>query len=189
MLGLDGASSYLVVSREIDEPPAGNEEWIWHDHDDLLADIVELVRMKSQGSYIVYGLMLFMGLLAIFDTQVLAIWRRRREIGTLMALGMERSTVIRLFTFEGALHGVLAVVVGAVYGIPILAWTQSNGIPVPEMMNSMGMPVPQVLYPHYGPQLLSGTTLLILASVTIVSAIPASRIAKLKPTDAIRGKA
>ncbi len=44
---------------------------------------------------------LLMGmLLAIFDTQVLAAFRRRREMGTLMALGMLRSQIIGLFTLE-----------------------------------------------------------------------------------------
>jgi ABC-type lipoprotein release transport system permease subunit len=57
------------------------------------------------------------------------------------------------------------------------------------MMGGMGMPVPHVLYPFYGVRLLVGTTILILLSVTVVSAMPASRIARLKPTDAIRGKA
>ena len=135
-----------------------------------------------------YGLLLFMGLLAIFDTQVLAIWRRRKEIGMLMALGMERGKVIGLFTFEGALHGLLALIVGAIYGIPILALTMSRGLSMPEMATNVGVAVPQVLYPSYGLRLLVGTTLLVLVTVTTVSFLPASKIAKLKPTDALRGK-
>jgi ABC-type lipoprotein release transport system permease subunit len=87
------------------------------------------------------------------------------------------------------MHGFLALAVGAVYGIPILAWTMAKGLPVPEMMSDMGVPVPQVLYPVYGLRLVLGTTLLVLVSVTVVSSLPTSRIAKLKPTDALRGKA
>ncbi len=51
------------------------------------------------GSLIMYVLLMGM-LLAIFDTQVLAAFRRRREMGTLMALGMLRSQIIGLFTLE-----------------------------------------------------------------------------------------
>jgi len=189
MLGMSGEASYLVAAQNLGPPPPEIGDWLWRDVDYLSRDIVELVRMKSRGSYILFGLMLFMGLLAVFDTQVLAIWHRRREIGTLMALGMERTTVIGLFTLEGALHGVLALAVGATYGIPILSWTLARGLPVPTMMGGMGMPVPHVLYPFYGVRLLVGTTILIVASVTVVSAMPASRIARLKPTDALRGKA
>ena len=93
-----------------------------------------------------------------------------------------------LFTLEGAMHAVLALIVGAAYGIPILAASRARGLAVPEMMSDMGLPVPQVLYPVYGARLVIGTTLLVLISVTVVSSLPASRIAKLRPTDALRGK-
>jgi ABC-type lipoprotein release transport system permease subunit len=189
MLQLPSQASLVVVVQGLSKPPHGDANWIWKDLDVLLADVKDLIKMKSGGSYIIYALMLFMGLLAIFDTQVLAIWRRRKEIGTLMALGMERRAVIALFTIEGALHGVLALMVGAAYGIPLLVVTLAKGISVPEMMGGIGMPVPQVLYPVYGLRLVVGTTLLVLVSVTVVSSLPASRIAKLKPTDALRGKA
>jgi ABC-type lipoprotein release transport system permease subunit len=189
MLAVPGEASFVVVKKGLEAGPSGDPDWIWHDLDFLLADIMELIKFKSAGTYILYALMLLMGLLAIFDTQVLAIWRRRKEIGTLMALGMDRARVISLFTVEGALHGILALAAGAVYGIPLLALTMSKGIAVPEIMSDMGMPVPHVLYPYYGLRLVVGTTLVVLVSVTFVSMLPASNIAKLRPTDALRGKA
>jgi len=188
MLQAPGQASYVILSRDIENIPAGGEAWIYRDLDFLLKEITELVRMKSASSNILYGLLLFMGLLAIFDTQVLAIWRRRREIGTLMALGMERRAVIALFTFEGALHGLLALIVGAIYGIPVLAYSLSRGLAMPAMQGDFGIALPQNLYPAYGLRLLVGTTLLVLIAVTVVSFLPASKIARLKPTDALRGK-
>jgi putative ABC transport system permease protein len=188
MLQAPGEATLVVLRSGIDRVPPGDGTWIYRDLDYLLATIKEFVRAKSGGSYVMYGLLLFMGLLAIFDTQVLSIWRRRREIGTLMALGMERSTVIGLFTFEGALHGILALLVGAAYGIPLMKLTLSKGIPMPGAVKDMGIALPQVLYPSYGVWLLAGTTLLVLLSVTLVSFLPASKIAKMKPTEALRGK-
>ena len=105
-----------------------------------------------------------------------------------MALGMRRATVVGLFTFEGALHGILALVVGALYGIPIIGYFIEKGIPLPDVVEESGFAIPQTLYPRYGSALLVGTTLLVLISVTVVSFLPASKIAKLKPTDALRGK-
>jgi putative ABC transport system permease protein len=189
MLAVPGEASLVVVERGLEARPPGDITWIWHDLDFLLEDVVEMIKFKSGGSYILYALMLFMALLAIFDTQVLAIWRRRKEIGTLMALGMDRARVIALFTVEGAMHGILALGAGAVYGIPLLALTMAKGIPVPQIMSDMGMPVAHVLYPSYSFRLVLATTLLVLLSVTVVSMLPASNIAKLKPTDALKGKA
>jgi len=188
MLQVFDQASLVVLARDAEPAPAAGAAWIWRDLDYLLKDIKDLVEMKSSSSHIIYSIMLLMGLLAIFDTQVLAIWRRRKEIGTLIALGLDRARVIWLFTLEGAMHGVLAIVVGAAYGIPILAISKARGFAVPEMMSDMGMPVPQVLYPVYGAWLVLGTTLLVLISVTVVSSLPASRIARLNPTHALRGK-
>jgi putative ABC transport system permease protein len=188
MLQAPGEATLVVLRPDIENVPPGGSTWIYRTLDYLLATIREFVRAKSGGSYVMYGLLLFMGLLAIFDTQVLSIWRRRKEIGTLMALGMERSTVIGLFTFEGALHGILALIVGAVYGLPLMKLTLTKGIPLPGVSQDMGIALPETLYPSYGAWLLVGTTLLVFVSVTVVSFLPASKIAKMKPTEALRGK-
>ncbi len=188
MLQAPGEASLVVVKQDIKTVPQGDETWIHRDPDYLLKEITDMIKMKGSSTNVIYGLLLFMGLLAIFDTQVLSIWRRRKEIGTIMALGMERGTVIGLFTFEGAMHGLLALALGAVYGIPLLALSQKYGFPMPEMTQDIGIAIPPTLYPVYGLQLVAGTTLLVLITVTIVSFLPASKIAKLKPTDALRGK-
>jgi putative ABC transport system permease protein len=188
MLRAPGEATLVVLRKDIGSVPPGSETWVYRDLDYLLANVREFVRAKSGSTNVMYGLLLFMGLLAIFDTQVLAIWRRRREIGTLMALGMERHSIIWLFTFEGALHGILALLVGAAYGIPLMRFTMEKGLPLPDAVKDVGVALPQVLYPSYGVRLLAGTTLLVLITVTFVSFLPASKIAKLKPTEALRGK-
>ncbi len=188
MLQAPGEATLVVVRKEYGDTPDAGADWIHRSPDYLLKDIRDLVKMKSVSMNILYGLLLLMGLLAIFDTQVLSIWRRRREIGTLMALGMERLKVIALFTFEGALHGLFALAIGAVYGIPILSLTLAKGLSIPEIASGTGVAVPEVLYPYYGFRLVLGTTVLVLFAITVVSYLPATKIAKLKPTDALRGK-
>ncbi|MFC1799860.1 ABC transporter permease [Candidatus Eisenbacteria bacterium] len=188
MLQTPGEATFVVLKEGFAGTAAGDQTWIHNSPEALLASVTELIKAKAGTTNVLYGLLLFMGLLAIFDTQVLSVWRRRREIGTLMALGMQRARVIWLFTFEGALHGLLALIVGAVYGLPLMAIVMKTGIPLPSAVEDSGFAIPQALYPSYGARLLLGTTLLVLISVTVVSFLPASRIAKLKPTDALRGK-
>jgi ABC-type lipoprotein release transport system permease subunit len=129
-----------------------------------------------------------MALLAIFDTQVLSVFRRRKEIGTLMALGLPRGKVIGLFTVEGALHGIMALVLGAVYGVPALMISAARGLSLPEMMDNAGIAISDRLYPTYGAGLVVGTTLIVLTAVTIVSFLPTRKIADLNPTEALKGK-
>jgi ABC-type lipoprotein release transport system permease subunit len=162
--------------------------WELKDLEFLLRDLRSLVRMKSVGGSILYLLLLFLAMLAIFDTQVLSIWRRRKEMGTLMALGMTRTKVIELFTLEGAFHSVLAAVVGAFYGIPLLAYVANKGFELPTSTDNFGFAIGEKLFPTYSPGLVVGTTLLVCFVTTIVSFLPTKKIADLKPTDALRGK-
>jgi ABC-type lipoprotein release transport system permease subunit len=164
------------------------DNWKHKDLEFLTRDIRALYLTKSIGGSIFYIILLLLAMLAIFDTQILSIFRRRKEMGTLMALGMTRSKIIQLFTLEGAMHAVLAAFVAAVYGIPLLMYVASTGYGLPEATDSFGMAIGNRIFPTYSAGLIIGTTLLVLMVTTIVSYLPTRRIAKLKPTDALRGK-
>jgi len=185
----EAEATIVVVEKRLASVPAGDAVWQFHSPSDLLKDVQAMIDTKSISNSILFALLLAMALLAIFDTQVLSIFRRRKEMGTLMALGMPRLEMIGLFTLEGALHGVLALLIGAVYGIPLLWYSAAHGIALPkEAMDSTGFAISDTLYPHYGAGLVLGTTLLVLIAVTVVSFLPTRRIVKLKPTEALKGK-
>lgn len=187
LAGMEEEASLVVVAQGAVARPVASG-WVFRDVDYLLSDIKQLVRMKSAGATILYVVLILLAMLAIFDTQVLSIFRRRKEMGTLMALGFTRSRLIRLFTLEGALHGVLAAVMAALYGIPLLTWYARKGWALPEAMDNYGFAIGEKLFPVYSAGLVIGTTLLVLVITTIVSFLPTRKIAKLKPTDALRGR-
>ena len=94
MLETPHEATLVVIDQAVKEQPvlAG---WMMKDLDFLLRDIRELVKRKTVGSSIMYVLLLFLAMVAIFDTQILSVFRRKKEMGTLMALGMaQRSQVV-----------------------------------------------------------------------------------------------
>lgn len=182
----DEATLVVLAPGAVSPGPVAG--WTFRDPAYLLSGIRSLVRTKSVGASVLYAFLLFLAMLAIFDTQVLAIFRRRKEIGTLMALGMTRTRVIGLFTLEGALHGVLAALLAAAYGIPLLAYLAATGYALPQAVDSFGLAIGNRIFPVYSALLVVGTTLLVLVVTTIVSFLPTRRIAQLKPTDALRGR-
>ena len=184
---LPDAATLVIIAKNKGAPEV-NPPWYFKDLDYLLKDIHELVQSKAVGSSIIYILLIFLAMLAIFDTQVLSIFRRRKEIGTLMALGMTRLKVIQLFTLEGGMHGVLAAIIGAIYGIPLLSCLYQKGWSLPASTDSYGFAIGEKLYPSFSLVLVLGTTILVLLITTLVSFLPTRRIARLKPTDALRGR-
>lgn len=164
------------------------DNWKHKDLEFLMQDLRALFLSKSIGGSIFYIVLLLLAMLAIFDTQILSIFRRRKEMGTLMALGMTRQKIIQLFTIEGGMHAVLAAVVAAIYGLPLLIYIANTGYGLPEATDSYGLAIGNRIFPTFTAGLIIGTTLLVLIVTTIVSYLPTRKIAKLKPTDALRGK-
>ncbi|MEE8341066.1 MAG: FtsX-like permease family protein [Candidatus Neomarinimicrobiota bacterium] len=163
--------------------------WSFKNNDFLLTDFRDMIKMKNVGGYIMFVFLLSLALVAIFDTQVLSIFRRQKEIGTHVALGMTQGQVIKLFTIEGAMHAVLAAILGAIYGIPLLAWQAKTGYAMPaSSTEDFGMAIAEKIYPVYSIGLIVTTISIVFIVTTIVSYLPTRRISKLKPTDAIRGK-
>jgi putative ABC transport system permease protein len=187
MARLPGQATVVVLAPGT-TPPGPLAGWTFRDIDYLLSDLRALVKAKSYGRTIFLVIFLSLGMLAIFDTQVLAIFRRRREIGTLVALGFTRTQVVRLFTLEGALHAILAVILGAVYGLPLL-WLQSSlGLSVPAGTEDMGISIGEKIFPVYSAGLIFSIILIAMLVTTVVSFLPTRRIARMKPTDALRGR-
>lgn len=187
MARMEGEATLVVLARDMPAIPASGD-WLHKDLDFLLSDLRAMVRTKRIGGSVAYVILLFLAMLAILDTQILSIFHRRKEIGTLMALGVTRGGVIRLFTVEGALNAVLAAVAGAVYATPLLFAMARAGIPMPAAVENSGYSLGERLYPTYSAALVIGTTVLVLAVTTVVSYMPARQIARLKPTDALRGR-
>ncbi|MGA7161795.1 MAG: FtsX-like permease family protein [Bacteroidota bacterium] len=178
----------IIVLKKSVAPADNTPGWEFKNLDFLLRDLHSVVKMKRVQGSIMYLLLLFLAMLAIFDTQVLSIWRRRKEMGTLMALGMTRTKIIELFTVEGALHSFLAALVAALYGIPLMAYIANKGFDLPAKTDSFGFAIGEKLFPTFSPALIAGTTILVCFVTTVVSFLPTRKIAHLKPTDALRGK-
>ncbi len=188
MTQLSNEATIFVTDKDIGSI-GSMQGWNFKNNDFLLSDFRDMIKMKNIGGYIMFLFLLSLALIAIFDTQVLSIFRRQKEIGTHIALGMTQGQVIKLFTIEGAMHAVLAAILGAIYGIPFLAWQAKTGYTMPvDSTEDFGMAIAETIYPIYGIGLIVTTILIILIVTTIVSYLPARRISKLKPTDAIRGK-
>ncbi len=186
MTGMTGETTLMVAGKAYDAKDLGI--WKFKDEDFLMKDYKQLMESKKGGSRVIYFLLLAIALLAIFDTQVLSVFRRQREIGTYIALGMTRWQVVKIFTVEGGAHSLLALLLGAMYGIPLLWLLHSKGIPMPASTDDMGISITDSIIPVYGFWMVVSSMFLVVVSATIVSYFPASRIARMKPTDALKGK-
>lgn len=154
----------------------------------LVADIEEMIKTKSTGQSVFYLILLLLAMLAIFDTQVLSIFRRQKEIGTYIALGYTKYAVVALFTIEGTIHAIFAALLALVYGTPILYVQSKYGFHLPIDSQEFGVAISDVIYPMFTMGLVLSTILIVLLTTAVVSYLPSRKIAEMKPTEALRGR-
>tara|TARA_B100000287_G_scaffold251005_1_gene235870 strand:+ start:1 stop:1056 length:1056 start_codon:yes stop_codon:yes gene_type:complete len=188
MLAMKDQATYVTYSKDLTKIKDSGS-WVHHDVDYMIRDMEALIKADEPGAQVMYSILLALAAMGIFNAQVLSIFRRGKEIGTLMALGMTRSRVVGLFTLEGGLNAFLAGIITLVLFGPILLYFGTNGIPLPMDYTEMGLLVAKRLVPIYSISLIISTTVLISIIVLVVSYIPSRRITKMKPTDALRGRA
>ncbi len=186
MMGMDNEATLLVAGDGFEMRDL--QGWEFKDLGFLLADMDKIIQSKKVGGSILEALLMIIALIAIFDTQVLSIFRRQKEIGTYIALGMTRAQVVGIFTIEGGAHSILAVLLGAAYGVPLLLLLNKTGLRMGFEDMSLDIPIAEAIYPYYSIGLILFTIILVVVAATIVSYLPARKISKMKPTEALKGK-
>ena len=189
MLAMEEEATYVTYAEGL-SIVENKGDWIPRDVKYLIRDMEALIEADEPNAAIMYIILLCFAAMGIFNAQVLSIFRRGREIGTLMALGMTRTRVVGLFTLEGGLNALLAGIMTVIFFGPLLWYFGVNGIwlGVDYSDGSMGLIVEKYLIPVYSVGLIITTTIVVSIIVLIVSYLPSRRIARMKPTDALRGK-
>jgi putative ABC transport system permease protein len=187
MLQLPGEAT-LLTFKDPKKDRVPLKGWKLMTYENLVSDLEQMIKTKSAGQSVFYIILLLLAMLAVFDTQVLSIFRRQKEIGTYIALGYTRREVVGLFTIEGAMHAILAAVLAAFYGIPFLIWQSKTGITLPVDSGDYGFSIADTMYPVYSAGLVIMTIFIVLITTTVVSYLPSRKIARMNPTEALRGK-
>jgi ABC-type lipoprotein release transport system permease subunit len=130
----------------------------------------KIIRAKAGGT-IMEGLLIIA--LVQFSILMLSIFRRQKEIGTYIALGMTRRQVVGIFTVEGGAHSILATLLGAAYGIPLFILLDKVGIPM-KAAQATDLAVAEKIFPYYSLGLIIVTIILVVITATSDS-LPQSR--------------
>jgi putative ABC transport system permease protein len=131
---------------------------------------------------------LILGSTVIINTVVMTVFERKREIGTLAALGMQQREIIRLFFFEAAIMSFVGSLFGVLLGIGIVLPLSRTGIDLTNAMEGVSFEISNVIYPELN---LHSTLLVLIYSTfvaSVASYIPVRGISKIAPVEALRAE-
>ena len=184
LCGLKNQASIIVVKEELELHSA---KWEYQGMNVMFADLLAWKTQEMAGAYMMLAIFLGLAVLAIFDTQILSIFKRKKEIGTLVAIGMRQQDVVGLFTLEGIMIGLVSMLIGSIVGIPLLLYFNEHGINLGNM-ESFGMNIMNTLYVDFSMSILWQVCMTVLIIVGFVSFLAAKRIAKMNVVQVLKGK-
>jgi putative ABC transport system permease protein len=122
--------------------------------------------------------------IGVFNTYQMIAFERIREVGTMRALGMQKSGVVLLYLAESLILGLISSVVGLVLGTAT-SWTLGQIDLSGNQMAQMFLEKGRVVWAWPWQNVL--TVLGIMALTTVLGAVwPAWRVSRLKTVDALR---
>lgn len=152
----------------------------WVELADFYNKMVELFNMFHLIIRLVVGTVVVLG---IFNTMNMSVMERYSEIGTIMALGVRRKGVMKLFLFEGLSLGVIGGILGVIAGIIIVSIIATVGIkmPPPPQGNFTWLSTPKIV-----PVSVISTFFLSVVVGGISALYPAYKASRLQITEALR---
>jgi len=149
---------------------------------DLHRDLYSVMMIERWTAYIILCLIVGVATFNVLGSLTMGIIEKRRDIGILKALGATRTSIVRIFMFEGLLVGTIGTAAGVLIGVAVcLLQIRYSLFPLdPTVYIIPAIPV-ELRWTDFVAVVLASMTLSTLASLH-----PARRAARLLPVDAIR---
>lgn len=147
------------------------------------ASLFEGLRAQTNSAVLISVFSLVASSFAIASVLVVSVLKRQREIGILKAIGARSHQILRVFTLEGLMIGVLGAAIGGLLGSGLILLLTSIKRPAPVP----GVP-PEPLFPaQLIPEIIIGAMVAAIVATVIAAVLPARQAARLNPVDVIRG--
>jgi ABC-type lipoprotein release transport system permease subunit len=150
----------------------------------------ELALMTGALEYMLYIFMsiIFLALsFGIINTMLMAVMERVREIGMLMAIGMNKTKIFLMIMLETILLMLTGSFVGLILSFVIVNFFRKYGIDLSKFALGMsGFGFSSIVYPFLETATYFNIVIMVVIAGIISSIVPARRALKLNPSEAIR---
>ncbi len=154
----------------------------------LMPEVAQTMQLKRASSLVMLSLIALLVTFSVFNSFMMTVFERTREFGMLLAIGMRPAGIIGVLQIEACWLALLGVCVGLALGVGVVSAIQHVGIPLGQMAGEIAQryQLPDRIYPSLNVGALVLAPLLMLIATQIAALIPALRIRKLAPVDALR---
>ncbi len=164
---------------------AGNYEVL--DWKSLSPEMDYLIEAMDLYMYIFIIIILLALLFGIINTMLMVVMERTKEIGMLMAIGMNKFRIFSMIVLESVMLSLTGGVVGVIMGGLASKWGETHPVDLSwwaQGYEQIGYDA--FVYTSIHPEMLINVTLLVILTGIIAALYPAYKALKNDPADALR---
>ena len=107
--------------------------------DEVIKEMAELIWLDKVSGYVFVGILLIIIGTGVLNTVLMSVMERTREFGVMRALGTRSGRIFGLVLVEGALIGLIGVIVGSLIGLPVIRYFETTGIDMSKFSDGDAM--------------------------------------------------
>ena len=152
------------------------------------SDIIVLMKIAEKIYNFVYVFIVLLAAFIVFETMVMIVNERTKEIGMLMALGLGGSEIGWLIVLEGTILGIIGSLIGVVIGGIVTNIYSKIGMNFEKALSGVSKTfmMGSTIYPVFSIENLIFSFILGVIIIALASLIPAKKAISLNPSEALR---
>lgn len=152
---------------------------------DLATGMRMIIEMTDTYTYYIVGIIMLALLFSIVNTMLMAVLERVRELGMLMAVGMNKLRIFSMILLETMMLAFIGGPVGLILSYLSISYFNHAGIHLgTSVYEDMGFA--SVIYPDLDAGSYMGVSIMVVGMAILAASYPALKALKLKPAEAIR---
>ena len=173
------------LRTDVARTPFGGE-LIVLDWKDLMPGIVDTIKMKLIGGFIMYLILIAVVAFSILNTFLMAIFERTKEFGVILSIGSTPGRLSRIILAESLCITAMGLLFGIIGGSLITLYFQSHGIVISGMedyVRQFGLS--ERFYPRLSPLSVAVGAGIVVVITSLVALWPSLRVWRLRPLKAM----
>ena len=189
---LDDKNQLDSIATQVKRAYPNNEVLTWLD---LTEDLRLMMEQKDGMLGSIYFIIALIAFLGLMNSILISVWEKRKNTGTLRALGYKDKDIIKIFVYEGFWIGLAGSILGVILGVLLNIPLSTIGINYGALVTSgdgatmdFGVYIPNIIRSVWNPVYFVGPLFVIPIVAMLVSYFPAKKSIQMSIVDCIRNK-
>ena len=158
---------------------------------ELLPEVAQSIEIDDITAQMMYWLLMVVVAMSVANAFIMTVFERTREFGMLLAIGMRPNAIVGVLVIEAVCIWALGAAIGSAASLAVVVPLGEIGIDIARVAEGMEEMAAQMMMPtSIHPALTAGSLMLAPAAMLVgtlaAALIPALRVRRMKPVDALR---